>query len=59
MTVASGALVLAALVLLVVGLVQPSLALVYASIGASVLAFALLATAVRRRRHEVGPGTGQ
>lgn len=55
MTIGSGVSVLAALVLLVLGLVQGSLALVYGSIAASVLAFALLIAAVRTRRHEAAP----
>lgn len=55
MTIGSGVCVLAALVLLVLGLVQGSLALVYGSVAASVLAFALLIAAVRGRRHEAAP----
>ena len=52
MIVISGALVLVALVLLVIGLVGPSLAFVYASIGASLAAFAFLVIGVLQRRKE-------
>jgi len=50
--VISGALVLVALVLLVIGLVGPSLPFVYASIGASLAAFAFLVVGVLQRRKE-------
>jgi hypothetical protein len=50
--VISGALVLVALVLLVIGLVGPSLGFVYASIGASLAAFAFLVIGVLQRRKE-------
>lgn len=52
MIVISGALVLVALVLLVIGLVGPSLGFVYASIGASLAAFAFLVIGVLQRRKE-------
>jgi hypothetical protein len=48
--VISGALVLAALVLLVIGLIGPSLGFVYASIGASLAAFAFLVVGILQRR---------
>ncbi|HUR13150.1 MAG TPA: hypothetical protein VM097_01525 [Mycobacteriales bacterium] len=52
MIVISGALVLVALVLLVIGLVGPSLGFVYASIGASLAAFVFLVVGVLQRRKE-------
>jgi hypothetical protein len=57
--VISGALVLVALVLLVIGLIGPSLGFVYASIGASLAAFAFLVVGILQRRKaepEVGAG---
>ena len=56
MIVISGALVLVALVLLVVGLVAETLALVYASIGVTVLSLVLLGIGVMQRRGELLPG---
>jgi hypothetical protein len=50
--VISGALVLVALVLLVIGLIGPSLGFVYASIGASLAAFAFLVVGILQRRKE-------
>jgi hypothetical protein len=50
--VISGALVLVALVLLVIGLVGQSLAFVYASIGASLAAFGFLVAGILQRRKE-------
>lgn len=50
MIVISGALVLVALVLLVIGLIGPSLGFVYASIGASLAAFAFLVVGILQRR---------
>ena len=52
MIVISGALVLVALVLLVIGLISTALAFVYASIGVSVLAFAFLVIGILQRRGE-------
>lgn len=52
MIVISGALVLVALVLLVIGLIGPSLGFVYASIGASLAAFAFLVVGILQRRKE-------
>ncbi|MGB8652176.1 MAG: hypothetical protein WCD35_16110 [Mycobacteriales bacterium] len=57
MIVISGALVLVALVLLVIGLVDPSLAFVYASIGVSLASFAFLVVGILQRRKEELPGT--
>jgi hypothetical protein len=48
--VISGALVLVALILLVIGLIGPSLGFVYASIGASLAAFAFLVVGILQRR---------
>jgi hypothetical protein len=53
--VISGALVLVALVLLVIGLIDPSLGFVYASIGVS---FAFLVVGILQRRKEVLPEMG-
>lgn len=50
MIVISGVLVLVALVLLVIGLIGPSLGFVYASIGASLAAFAFLVVGILQRR---------
>jgi len=50
--VISGALVLVALVLLVIGLIGPSLGFVYASIAASLAAFAFLVVGILQRRKE-------
>lgn len=58
MIVISGALVLVALVLLVIGLVGPSLGFVYASIGASLAAFAFLVFGILQRRKEE-PSVGE
>jgi hypothetical protein len=55
--VISGVLVLVALILLVVGLVDPSLGYVYASIGVSLAAFAFLVVGILQRRKEVLPVT--
>lgn len=52
MIVISGALVLIAAVLLVLGIALPELNVVYASIGVSLLAFAFLIVGVLQRRHE-------
>ena len=56
MIVISGALVLVALVLLVVGLVTTSLPLVYASIAVSVVSFAFLLVGILQRRKDKLPG---
>ena len=56
MIVISGALVLVALVLLLVGIVGPELAFVYASIAVSLVSLAFLAIGIRQRRDEVLPG---
>ena len=56
MIVISGALVLAALVLLVLGLVAQELAFVYASIGVTLVSLAFLGVGVMQRRGEVLPG---
>jgi hypothetical protein len=50
--VISGALVLVALVLLVIGLVSPELGFVYASIGVSLASFAFLVAGILQRRKE-------
>lgn len=52
MILASAAAVLLAVVLLVVGLLQPALNLVYGSITISLLAFGLLAVVVRQHRDD-------
>ena len=52
MIVISGALVLVALVLLVIGLISPDLAFVYASIGVSLASFAFLVVGILQRRKE-------
>ena len=57
MIVISGALVLVALVLLVVGLTMTDLPFVYASIAVSLLAFVFLVIGVLQRRGEQTPGT--
>jgi hypothetical protein len=54
--VISGALVLVALVLLVIGLIGPSLGFVYASIAASLAAFAFLVVGILQRRKEEAVG---
>jgi hypothetical protein len=56
--VISGALVLVALVLLVIGLVGDTLGFVYASIGASLAAFAFLVVGILQRRKEDAVETG-
>ena len=56
MIVISGALVLVALVLLVVGLTMEDLPFVYGSIGTSLLAFVFLVVGVLQRRG--GPELG-
>jgi hypothetical protein len=53
--VISGALVLVALVLLVIGLVSSELAFVYASIAVSVVSFAFLIVGIMQRRGEQLP----
>ncbi|MCU1595116.1 MAG: hypothetical protein JWO12_2508, partial [Frankiales bacterium] len=55
MIVISGALVLVALVLLVIGLVDPSLGFVYASIAVSLASFVFLVIGILQRRKEVQP----
>ncbi len=57
MIVISGALVLVALVLLVIGLIDPNLGFVYASIGVSLASFAFLVVGILQRRKEDVPGT--
>ena len=52
MIVISGALVFVALVLLVIGLVSPDLAFVYASIGVSLASFGFLVVGILQRRKE-------
>jgi hypothetical protein len=56
--VISGALVLVALVLLVIGLVSSELAFVYASIAVSVVSFAFLIVGILQRRGEQLPESG-
>ena len=56
MIVISGALVLVALVLLVIGLVSPDLPFVYASIGVSLASFAFLLVGILQRRKEDAAG---
>ena len=56
MIVISGALVLVALVLLLIGIVGPELAFVYASIAVSLVSLAFLVIGIRQRRDEVLPG---
>jgi hypothetical protein len=56
--VISGALVLVALVLLVIGLIDPSLGFVYASIAVSLASFGFLVFGILQRRKEVLPATG-
>jgi hypothetical protein len=55
--VISGALVLVALVLLVIGLVSTALSFVYASIAVSVVSFAFLLVGILQRRGEQLPDT--
>ena len=57
MIVISGALVLVALVLLVIGLIQPELGFVYASIAVSVAAFVFLIVGILQRRGQGGATT--
>ena len=52
MIVISGALVLVALVLLLIGLLQPDLTFVYASIAVSLVSFAFLTVGILQRRRE-------
>ena len=56
MIVISGALVLVALVLLLIGIVGPELAFVYASIAVSLVSLAFLVIGILQRRGEVLPG---
>ena len=56
MIVISGALVLVALVLLLIGIVGPELAFVYASIAVSLVSLGFLVIGIRQRRDEVLPG---
>ena len=56
MIVISGALVLVALVLLVIGVVDPSLAFVYASIAVSLVSLVFLVIGILQRRGEPLPG---
>ena len=56
MIVISGALVLVALILLLMGIVGPELAFVYASIAVSLVSLAFLVIGIRQRRDEVLPG---
>ena len=56
MIVISGALVLVALVLLLIGIVGPALAFVYASIAVSLVSLVFLVIGIRQRRDEVLPG---
>ena len=58
MIVISGALVVVALVLLVIGLVSPDLAFVYASIGVSLASFAFLVVGIFQRRRQDSAGAG-
>lgn len=53
MIVISGALVLVALVLLVIGLIDPNLGFVYASIAVSLASFAFLIVGILQRRKEL------
>ena len=55
MIVISGALVLVALVLLIIGLVSTSLGFVYASIAVSVVSFVFLLVGILQRRGEQVP----
>ncbi|MFN2522307.1 MAG: hypothetical protein ABR614_03215, partial [Mycobacteriales bacterium] len=55
MIVISGALVLVALVLLIIGLVSTSLPFVYASIAVSVVSFVFLLIGILQRRNEKLP----
>ena len=57
MIVISGALVLVALVLLVIGLIDPSLGFVYASIAVSLASFGFLVVGILQRRKEDLPVT--
>jgi hypothetical protein len=56
--VISGALVLVALVLLIIGLIDPNLGFVYASIAVSLASFGFLVVGILQRRKEVLPDTG-
>ena len=58
MIVISGALVLVALILLVIGLIGQDLIWVYLSIGVSLGAFAFLVIGILQRRKEEMPGSG-
>ena len=57
MIVISGALVLVALVLLVIGLIDPNLGFVYASIAVSLASFGFLVVGILQRRKEELPAT--
>ena len=57
MIVISGALVLVALVLLVIGLIGSTLTFVYASIAVSLASFAFLIIGIMQRREETLPLT--
>lgn len=59
MIVISGALVLVALILLIIGLIDPSLGFVWASIGVSLASFAFLAVGILQRRKEDQPAAGE
>ncbi len=56
MIVISGALVLVALVLLIIGVVGPDLTFVYASIGVSLVSLVFLVIGILQRRGETVPG---
>ncbi|MEX2291878.1 MAG: hypothetical protein WD794_16325, partial [Mycobacteriales bacterium] len=55
MIVISGALVLVALVLLVIGVIGPDLTFVYASIGVSLVSLVFLVIGILQRRGETAP----
>ncbi|MCW2679444.1 MAG: hypothetical protein JWM62_845 [Frankiales bacterium] len=57
MIVISGALVLVALILLIIGVVGPDLAFVYASIGVSLVSLVFLVIGILQRRGETGTGS--
>ncbi len=59
MIVISGALVLVALILLIIGLIDPNLGFVWASIGVSLASFAFLAVGILQRRKEDQPAAGE
>ena len=59
MIVISGALVLVALVLLLIGLLQPDLAFVYASIAVSLVSFGFLIVGILQRRGETFGGEAE